>query len=80
MTRKKQASKPKRNIEEVQKEYAQLAQQSGDTQYRIEVLKGELSQINQRMFQLNQEASKLRESEAVKRAVAAIEPSQPETK
>ena len=45
-----------RKLDDINKEYAELCCIAGDKQYRSEVLKIELLQINQRLQQLNQEA------------------------
>lgn len=48
-----------RTLDEVQKDYSASATDAGDKQYRIEVLKAELSNLNARMLQLNQEAAEI---------------------
>jgi hypothetical protein len=54
-----QVAVPQRTLPEIQSEYADLCTQGGDRQYKVEVLKGELNNINQRLLQLNQEAAAL---------------------
>lgn len=39
----------------ISKEYADLCAMAGDKNYRIDVLKAELQQLNTRLFELNQE-------------------------
>lgn len=45
--------------EDVQKEYAELCGMAGDKQYRKLELEAQLQQINEKLFQLNQEFVRL---------------------
>lgn len=57
-----------RDPETISKEYAGICRMSGDKAYRIEVLKAEISQLNDRLFELNKEhaASQKMSGEKVK--------------
>jgi hypothetical protein len=48
-----------RTREEIDAEYKQLCQVCGDRSYRVAVLKSELDNIHKRIFDINQEASKI---------------------
>lgn len=59
---------------EIVKEFEQLAAQAGSTQYLITVKERELQQVNQRLFELNNEASA---REQLDKQVAATKPEVP---
>lgn len=50
--------------EELHKQCKDLLVMTGDIQYRIEVLKGQLYQANQKLLEVNQAAAKIDEEEA----------------
>lgn len=50
---KKQQPRP---LDEIKKQYQQVATHAGGLQYEIEVKKAELNNVNQTMLNLNQEA------------------------
>jgi len=50
------ASKKNREMSEIQKEYAQLCAEAGQLQYNMKVQEFQLSKINERLSQLNQES------------------------
>jgi hypothetical protein len=53
-----------RTLEEIQKEYNDLAVVAGDKNYRVEILKSEINQHYQRMLVINQEANELKNATA----------------
>ena len=55
---------PPRTAEQIQAEYAELCTHAGDKQYRLEIAKKELNEINSRLFQLNMEAAQAQEAKA----------------
>ncbi len=62
MTKKSSArllkdANPPRDKEVISKEYGEVCAMAGDKQYRIEILKNELVQLNNKLFELNQEAA-----------------------
>ena len=57
-TKVKLASQPEpRQIEEITKEYGELTQKVGHTQYQVYVLTKEVEQINNRLMSINNEAA-----------------------
>lgn len=57
----KPVPKEPRAQDDIQKEYAHFCTQAGDKQYRVDVLKAEIKQINNHLFTLNQESVKRQE-------------------
>ena len=55
-----QEVKAKRTLEQIEQEYRELCTAQGDRQYRIEILKSEINQVNQRLLELNQEAASVK--------------------
>jgi translation initiation factor IF-1 len=51
---------PTRTLEEIMKEYTQLCTTSGELQYKIKIQEEDLLRLNQRIYQLNQEAAPLK--------------------
>lgn len=49
--------KPKRSVEEIQKEYTQVCAKAGHIQYNIEVLKRDLDMVFKTLGDLNLEAA-----------------------
>lgn len=75
------SDKPKaapRKLEEIQAEYGQTASRAGQAQYQVFVFEAELQQLNNRMVELNQEASERaaldKEEQAKSEAEAALAP------
>lgn len=60
----------KRGIPEIQQDYQGLALKAGHTQYQIFTLERDLELMNQTMRDLNIEASKVQQAEAVEVAAA----------
>ncbi len=68
-----------RTPEEIQGEYVKLCGLAGDKQYRIKAFEAELIQINERLYNLNQEFDKARTLQAVKEQTQAPNaPTKPE--
>lgn len=66
MTKKKNLIKIPRPLAEIQKEYDFVCKQAGDVQYRVEVLKADLMNINNKMMELNHEANDAKKIEQLK--------------
>lgn len=49
-----------RELVAIQRDYTQFCQQAGDLQYKIFCYQDELSQLNKKLIQLNQEANALK--------------------
>lgn len=52
---------PPRTMEEIMKEYNQLIARAGNLQYQTFVYESELSQVNQRLVDINHEAARRQE-------------------
>jgi predicted nucleic acid-binding Zn-ribbon protein len=57
--KKMEAVKAKRELKDIQVEYTQLCQQSGEMQYKILCFQDQLQQMNVRIRELKQEANSL---------------------
>lgn len=55
IARKRRDAMASRTVEEIQKEYTQLASEAGDMAYRIKCFEETLSQAYDKMLKLNQE-------------------------
>ncbi len=58
----KQEEQPQRTKEQIEAEYNQYCSMAGDKQYRIEMLKNEITMINTKLFELNKQAAALLKS------------------
>lgn len=56
-TKKKSAAAPPRQMKDIDTEYRDLCGRAGDAQYKLVLLQNQLSQINNRLTELTQEAS-----------------------
>lgn len=66
-----------RKPEQVQQEYLKLCGMAGDKQYRIEVIKAELIQINEAIYKLNKEFDTSKNVHGLPAPVTQVAPKAP---
>lgn len=66
--------KPKRSMEEIQRDYAILCQKAGHTQYQIDALSKELKILNEAIRDLNLEAAALPQSQPASEPAPVSQP------
>lgn len=66
-----------RDLDTVQIDYNNTCQLAGDRQYRIEILKEELSQLNRQILNLNREAAMIKKTNETKDQMAKAKHANP---